>query len=91
MQVVAYAVAALSEIQEASGRDVFAITAPVLQKLLAALNECTEWGQVFILDALSKYTPVDAREAESVIERVLPRLNHQNSAVVLSAAKIIMQ
>jgi len=89
--VVANAVAALSEIQETSGRDVFDITAAVLQKLLAALNECTEWGQVFILDALAKYTPTDAREAESIIERVLPRLNHQNSAVVLSAAKIIMQ
>jgi hypothetical protein len=44
--VVANAVAALSEIQESSGRDVMQITGSVLQKLLAALNECTEWGQV---------------------------------------------
>jgi AP-1 complex subunit beta-1 len=44
--VVANAVAALSEIQETSGRDVMLITTSVLQKLLAALNECTEWGQV---------------------------------------------
>ncbi len=46
LQVVANAVAALSEIQESSSRDVFDITSAVLQKLLAALNECTEWGQV---------------------------------------------
>lgn len=45
-QVVANAVAALSEIGDTSGRDVMEIDTSVLQKLLAALNECTEWGQV---------------------------------------------
>lgn len=88
--VVANAVAALSEIQEASWREVFEITGAVLQKLLAALNECTEWGQVFILDALARYTPADAREAENIVERVTPRLVHQNPAVVLSAVKIVL-
>jgi AP-1 complex subunit beta-1 len=61
-----------------------------LQKLLAALNECTEWGQVFILDSLAKYTPADGREAEGIIERVTPRLQHANSAVVMSAVKVIL-
>ncbi|GAB5034331.1 beta-adaptin-like protein c [Nannochloropsis oceanica] len=88
--VVANAVAALSEIQETSGKDVTLITGSVLQKLLAALNECTEWGQVYILDALSKYTPGDQVEAEGIIERVTPRLQHANSAVVMSAAKVIL-
>lgn len=54
--VVANAVAALAEIQEASGKDVFKVTSNSLFKLLAALNECTEWGQVFILDSLVNYT-----------------------------------
>jgi len=88
--VVANGVAALSEISETSGRDVMKITASVLQKLLAALNECTEWGQVFILDSLAKYTPSEAREAEGIIERVTPRLQHANSAVVMSAVKVIL-
>eukprot|EP00978_Attheya_sp_CCMP212_P012053 scaffold29925_cov45-Attheya_sp.AAC.1 len=88
--VVANGVAALSEIAETSGRDVMKISASVLQKLLAALNECTEWGQVFILDSLAKYTPADAREAEGIIERVTPRLQHANSAVVMSAVKVIL-
>jgi AP-1 complex subunit beta-1 len=57
---------------------------------LAALNECTEWGQVFILDSLAKYTPADGREAEGIIERVTPRLQHANSAVVMSAVKVIL-
>lgn len=47
------------------------------------------WGQVFILDALSKYKAVDAREAENIVERVTPRLQHANCAVVLSAVKVI--
>lgn len=89
--VVANAVAALAEIQENSNRPVFEITSHTLSKLLTALNECTEWGQVFILDALSKYKAADAREAENIVERVTPRLQHANCAVVLSAVKMILQ
>jgi AP-1 complex subunit beta-1 len=89
--VVANAVAALSEISETSGKDVMMVTAAVLQKLLAALNECTEWGQVFILDSLSSYEPQDEKEAEGIIERVSPRLQHANSAVVMSAVKVILK
>uniref|UniRef100_A0A7S1T750 Beta-adaptin-like protein n=1 Tax=Tetraselmis chuii TaxID=63592 RepID=A0A7S1T750_9CHLO len=89
--VVANAVAALAEIQESSGRDVFKVTSTSLFKLLAALNECTEWGQVFILDSLVNYTARDSRDAESIVERVTPRLQHANCAVVLSAVKVIMK
>ncbi|KAJ6714439.1 BETA-ADAPTIN-LIKE PROTEIN B [Salix viminalis] len=89
--VVANAVAALTEIQDNSVRPVFEITSHTLSKLLTALNECTEWGQVFILDALSRYKAADAREAENIVERVTPRLQHANCAVVLSAVKMILQ
>ena len=46
---------------------------------------------MFILDALASYTARDARDAESIVERVTPRLQHANSAVVLSAVKVIMR
>ena len=46
------------------------------------------WGQIFILDSLANYTPKDEREAQSVCERVTPRLAHANAAVVLSAVKV---
>jgi AP-1 complex subunit beta-1 len=46
---------------------------------------------VFILDSLSNYTPLDSREAEGIIERVSPRLQHANSAVVMSAVRIILK
>lgn len=44
--VVANAIASLQEIQELSGKEVLQINSHTLFKLLAALNECTEWGQV---------------------------------------------
>jgi AP-1 complex subunit beta-1 len=87
--VVANAVAALAEIAETSHKDVFQINTAMLQKLLAALNECTEWGQVFILDCLAKYQPTP-KEAEDIIERVSPRLKHVNSAVAMSCVKVIL-
>mgnify|MGYP002839924281 CR=1 FL=1 len=88
--VVANAVAALTEIHDSSEVDVLRIDSGSLRKLLVALNECTEWGQVSILDALAFYTPKSAREAETIVERVVPRLNHANAAVVLSAIKVVL-
>jgi hypothetical protein len=35
----------LLQITDTGGKDVMQITTATLQKLLAALNECTEWGQ----------------------------------------------
>ncbi|RXG71413.1 AP-1 complex subunit beta-1 [Armadillidium vulgare] len=91
--VVANAVAALTEINEASssGQPLMELNTATINKLLTALNECTEWGQVFILDALSQYSPKDEREAQSICERITPRLAHANAAVVLSAVKCLMK
>ncbi|KAG5448023.1 AP-1 complex subunit beta-1 [Clonorchis sinensis] len=93
--VVANAVASISEILESTvsdqARSLLTFDGPVINKLLTALNECTEWGQVFILDAIADYTPVDDREAQSIVERVTPRLAHANAAVVLSTVKVVMK
>lgn len=43
---------------------------------------------MFILDCLAKYRAQDGREAESIVERITPRLQHANAAVVLSAVKV---
>ncbi|CAL8072136.1 unnamed protein product [Calicophoron daubneyi] len=93
--VVANAVASISEILETTtsdaARTLLTFDGPVINKLLTALNECTEWGQVFILDAIADYTPADEQEAQSIVERVTPRLAHANAAVVLSTVKVIMK
>ncbi|CAD5120831.1 DgyrCDS9385 [Dimorphilus gyrociliatus] len=93
--VVANAVAAICEILDVSdldsSHDTLRIDSHIINKLLTALNECTEWGQIFILDAISSYNPEDEREAGTICDRVIPRLAHANSAVVLSAIKVIMK
>ncbi|KAI1728991.1 non-SMC mitotic condensation complex subunit 1 domain-containing protein [Ditylenchus destructor] len=88
-KVVANAVAAISEINET--KPLIEINLQTVNKLLTALNECTEWGQVFILDALANYQPKDEREAQNICERISPRLAHANAAVVLSTVKVLMK
>jgi len=86
--VVANAVKALDEISSSSSEVILDFTEKTVKTLLAALNQCTEWGQVFILDALSNYSPKSEKEASEIAERVTPRLQHANSAVVLSAVRV---
>ncbi|KAJ2385771.1 hypothetical protein H4S02_004170 [Coemansia sp. RSA 2611] len=58
-------------------------------KLITALNECNEWGQIYILESLMYVTPQSSDDAETVIERIMPRLQHGNSGVVLVSVKVI--
>jgi len=94
--VVSNAVAALCEISAAAeaggekGTKVFKVDTTILMNLLSALNECHEWGQVFILDSLASYVPRDTKEAEGICERVAVRFNHANSAVVIAAIKVVL-
>ena len=66
---MANAVAALAEINESSptAAALGDLDTPAVNKLLTALNECTEWGQVFILDSICSYQPVDEREAQRYV------------------------
>ncbi|CAG8531680.1 9179_t:CDS:10 [Paraglomus occultum] len=89
--VVANAVTALTEIDEASPDNrIFVINGSSLSKLLIALNECTEWGRIAILEALAEYKPIDSKEAEHIIERVSPQFQHANGSVVLAAIKVVV-
>ena len=60
----------------------------MINKLITAMNECTEWGQIFLLDAIANYSTEDEKEMQSICERLTPRLAHANSAVVLSTVKV---
>ncbi|KAF4586174.1 beta-adaptin [Pleurotus pulmonarius] len=97
--VVANTVTALSDIHAAavaqpssstSEQAVFTITSSILSKLLIALNECSEWGRVAILNALARYEAQDDKESEHICERVVPQFQHVNGSVVLAAVKVIM-
>ena len=86
--VVANAVVALNEIRENSSFDT-ELTPALVSRLMSTMGKCAEWGQVSILDFVSKHV-TDATGAESIIERILPRLQHSNHAVVLSAFRCIV-
>lgn len=66
----------------------FLINSNTLQKLLVALNECSEWGRVAILTALARYKAQDEQESEHICERVIPQFQHVNGSVVLAAVKV---
>lgn len=89
--VVANAVAAIAEISDLRGSPVIPLTHTIASRVLTALNDSTEWGQVIILDYIAMYTPAASREAEGILERVIPRLAHANPSVVLAAVKVIVK
>jgi vesicle coat complex subunit len=49
------------------------------------------WGQICILESLANYKPINGREAEDIVEKVIPRLQHANASVVLAAVKVNWQ
>ena len=87
--VISNACCCLLEIQQFLP-DVLQITDYILQKLLAALNDSTEWGQIYILDVLCKFESKNQQILTEVCERVFPRLQHVNSSVVLSCVKLLV-
>ena len=90
--VVANACAALLEISRFANKKYLKFkNNQNLNKLLTALNDCNEWGQVYVLEGISMYDAANSKEAEMVIERVLPRLAHSNPAVILSSVRVILK
>jgi AP-1 complex subunit beta-1 len=62
-----------------------------MHKLLNAVTECSEWGRIYILDYLGENIMQNPKDVDEIIQRVIPNMAHSNSAVVLSAAKVIMR
>jgi len=88
--VVANCVAALSEINEKNCNVVPSTSFDDVFKLLNALDACTEWGQVFILNAIASYHTEKEEEILQILHRITPRLQHANHAVVLSAIQVLL-
>ncbi|KAJ2811862.1 beta-adaptin [Coemansia furcata] len=90
--VISNAVTVLTEINEMTpGQNVWRLDAKTVPTLLTAINECVEWGQIAILEVLADYTPKTEKEAESICERLLPRLQHANGSVVLTTVRLLLK
>ncbi|ESK96934.1 ap-2 complex subunit beta [Moniliophthora roreri MCA 2997] len=88
--VVANAVAALSEIGDRQDGVIFKLNLATANKLLVAIPEASEWGQIYILDSLLRYVPEQHVDAEMMAERIIVQLQHGNSAVVLTTIKALL-
>ena len=89
--VLSSAIAALSEISLLSGNDYLELNSKILKKILMALNDANEWGQIYILDALMNYKKTKPQKSEMIIEAVVPLFNHINPAVIMSAIKVVLK
>ena len=89
--VLSSAIAALSEISLLSGVEYLKINSKILKKMLMALNDANEWGQIYILDSLMTYKKTKAHKSEMIIEAVVPLFNHINPAVIMSAIKVVLK
>ncbi|KAK7054933.1 hypothetical protein VNI00_003396 [Paramarasmius palmivorus] len=88
--VVANAVAALSEIGDRQDGVTFRLNLATANKLLVAIPEASEWGQIYILDCILRYVPEQHADAEMMAERIIVQLQHGNSAVVLTTIKVLL-
>ncbi|KAL4067586.1 adaptin N terminal region-domain-containing protein [Scleroderma yunnanense] len=88
--VVANAVASLSEIGDRHDGVIFRLNPTIANKLIHALGESSEWGQIYILDSLLRFVPEQHSEAEMMAERIIVQLQHANSAVVLTTIKVLL-
>ncbi|KAK7467119.1 hypothetical protein VKT23_004178 [Stygiomarasmius scandens] len=88
--VVANAVAALSEIGDRQDGVTFKLNLTIANKLLAAIPESSEWGQIYILDSLLRYVPERHEDAQLMAERIIVQLQHGNSAVILTTIKALL-
>ena len=89
--VLSSAIAALSEISLLSGNDYLELNSKLLKKILLALNDANEWGQIYILDALMNYKKTKPQKSEMIIEAAIPLFNHINPAVIMSAIKVVLK
>jgi AP-2 complex subunit beta-1 len=58
--------------------------------LSSKLIENRRWGQIYILDSLLRFVPEKHDDAHIMAERVVIQLQHANSAVVLTAIKVLL-
>ncbi|RMZ76639.1 hypothetical protein DV738_g4804, partial [Chaetothyriales sp. CBS 135597] len=88
--VIASALSALADIWERNENIKLTIDYTSASKIVSILPECNEWSQTYVLNSLVSYVPQTSQEALMLAERILPRLSHSNSAVVLACIRVIM-
>jgi len=97
--VVSNSVLAINEIQllaqvngNGSSVPMLELSNNLINKLLNALPECSEWGQIVILDFVAThYNSFGPKDVEMLLDRVVPRLSHLNHSIVLSSIRVLIK
>lgn len=89
--IVLAALACLSYLHEqGEGNFTLVLDRATAFKLASDLSRVNEWGQAYILNLLICFTPQVGEDALSLIEAIIPCLQHQNSSVILNSVKAIV-
>lgn len=90
--VVSNALAALSFITEQQLGKVLTLTIDKnhAMTLVSFLGTANEWSQIYILNSLLSFVPQTQTDALDIIDKIIPSLLHENSAVVLDTIKCII-
>ncbi|CAH6720215.1 AP-2 complex subunit beta [[Candida] jaroonii] len=59
-------------------------------QLVKHIHKSTEWSQIYVINSLLSFVPTTTESALDMIELILPFLQHENSAIVLNAVKVIV-
>lgn len=62
----------------------------VVRSALAAVPEVNEWGLISLLESLVYYKPSCLEDAVAAAEKILPKLQHANTSVVISAVRAVL-
>ena len=88
--VISSALASLVDIWNRSENIKLTLDYNNASNIVQILPDCSEWGQTYILEAMTAYVPQDTNEALFLAERIAPRLSHSNAAVVLTAMRVLL-
>lgn len=89
--VISNACASIMEINSKRPTPIFSFTSDNISSIVNAITSSNEWCQTVLFDAIAQYTPANAEEANTMIQRLLPFLKQDNAAVVIGAFKSIFQ
>eukprot|EP00485_Elphidium_margaritaceum_P005776 CAMPEP_0202688500 /NCGR_PEP_ID=MMETSP1385-20130828/4001_1 /ASSEMBLY_ACC=CAM_ASM_000861 /TAXON_ID=933848 /ORGANISM="Elphidium margaritaceum" /LENGTH=740 /DNA_ID=CAMNT_0049343493 /DNA_START=129 /DNA_END=2348 /DNA_ORIENTATION=+ len=90
--VVVNAIHALNEILAEEGG--MAVNTKIIHHLLNRMHTFNEWGQMCVLELVSRYRPTGSKSTEEIYDimnLLEDRLRHSNSALVLATAKVFLK
>ncbi|KAK8894807.1 hypothetical protein M9Y10_023245 [Tritrichomonas musculus] len=87
--VISNTITSVFEINERRTTPIFTLNSETIAPILNAITSCSEWCQVSLFDALSRYKPESHEDASFLVDRLVPFLKHSNPAVVIGSFKCI--